>query len=635
MRVFAGLMIFLFAHVSVFAQKTLLPIADNSQAQKVVDSLNNISFHIYLGSPDSARALAEKALILSEKQKYQAGIGHSFINIGHVYWAQSYYPIALFYLNKALAVLPKDQYKLISMCYSIRGRVFADLNNYNEALKSLSSSELFAKNAPDLMAEVFNERALIYNRMGKYDIAIKNATRSLALGKIVHNDDNTAIIYARLSEIYKNINNNTVALAYSDSAYQASIAIKNNRLRAGIWVQYAEIYCQIHDYNRAISYAKKGVALADSIGVVDAIAEGYRTLIQSYEDQGDLKLAMFYQKKYNKVQDSLSAFNKKRNTELIQNYFILNKKLNDMAAAERSTLELKERMKWQKAVIFNLVLSLVVVVVTLMIIFYFYRQKRRLNVQLNQKNDALVAQNQLIEAQTANLETLNHVKDKLLAVIAHDLRSPLANLRNMVDMFEMDYLSKEELQGLMKDVNQMVKSAELTLSNLLEWAGSQIRGHNINLSQLDIFLLGVEMEQTFIHALQKKSIGFINKASTGKIVLADENHVKVVLRNLISNAIKFTDTNGHITLNAECIENKVIISVEDTGKGMTDEEIGKLFYIQTHFSQRGTQGENGAGIGLLLCKELVELNGGKLWISSSPGKGSTFYFSLPLNAEYV
>jgi signal transduction histidine kinase len=175
----------------------------------------------------------------------------------------------------------------------------------------------------------------------------------------------------------------------------------------------------------------------------------------------------------------------------------------------------------------------------------------------------------------------------------------------------------------------------MTLSNVLEWAGSNIKGRNVNASRLDIFLLGVEMELIFNHALQKKCIEFVNQASPGQSVLADENHVKVVLRNLISNAIKFTDANGQVILSSELSDDKIIICVEDNGKGMTEQEIGKLFTLQTHFSQRGTQGESGTGIGLMLCKELVELNGGKVWVESKLNKGSKFYFSLPLNAEYA
>jgi signal transduction histidine kinase len=335
------------------------------------------------------------------------------------------------------------------------------------------------------------------------------------------------------------------------------------------------------------------------------------------------------------MQDSLNTFNKNKNTELIKDYFMLNSRLNDMAAHEHNESEIKEKVKLQRVIIITLSLSLVVMVILLFVTYYFYNQKKIFSEKLNVQNEELTKQKQLIEAQTANLETLSKIKDKLLAVIAHDLRTPLANLRNISDMFDADYLSNEEVHFLMKDVNPTVKSAELTLSNLLEWAGSQMKGQSINVSQLDIFELGAEMEQTFTQALQKKNIEFQNQASPGNSVLADENHIKVVLRNLVSNAIKFTDTNGRIILKSEIEDNKIIVSVEDNGKGMTAAEISKLFIAQTHFSQRGTSGESGTGIGLLLCKELVELNGGSLWIESIPGKGSTFYFRLPMDAEYA
>ena len=160
-------------------------------------------------------------------------------------------------------------------------------------------------------------------------------------------------------------------------------------------------------------------------------------------------------------------------------------------------------------------------------------------------------------------------------------------------------MTEQEVRDLMRDINPIVKGAELTLSNLVEWAGSQIKGRNINLSNVDIFLLGVEMEQTLLHSLQKKKIEFINRAYPGQGVFADENHLKVILRNLISNAIKFTGYSGNITLTTLIENNELIISVTDSGKGMSAGEIEKLFYINTHFSSSGTQGEKGTGIGLL------------------------------------
>jgi len=637
MKISIGLILLLLVKTSVFAQSASQPASSNapSVSIKEIDYLNDVSFNIYLESPDSARALAERALIYSETAKYQAGIGRSFLNIGYVYWSQSYYPIALFYLNKALMNIPQSDQLLISGCYNIIGRTYSDLHDYEQAILNLKLAEQSAHGDPGRVAEVYSERSLICKRQGKYAEAISYARKALALNGTAHNQSNAAILYGRLSGIYTQTKQYKESLAYSDTAYMMSFATRNRRLRATTYVEYAVVYNQLHQYDKAIYYANKGGALADSIGVVDAISAAYKALISSYQNKGDVRSAITFQSRYSKMQDSLNTFNKTKNTELIQAYFALDKRLNEMASIERSNLENKARLKWQRMVIITLALSLLIVVSLLFITLYFYKQKKKLSDQLNLQNEGLIKQKQLIEVQTANLELVNKIKDKLLAVIAHDLRTPLANLRNITDMFAAEYLSNDEIHWLMKDINPMVKSAELTLSNLLEWAGNEIKGRTLNSSGVDIFLLGVEMEQVFNHALQKKNIEFVNKANPGKSVLADENHIKVVLRNLVSNAIKFTDTDGRVELTSQINEDKVVVSVKDNGKGMSSEEMDKLFDIQTHFSQRGTLGENGTGIGLLLCKELVELNGGKLWIDSAPGKGSKFSFSLPLNIEYA
>jgi len=634
MRLFWALVLLTLVQTTVFAQTAPLSSA-SIQSIKSIDSLNKLSFNIYLESPDSARGIAEKALILSEQTKYAQGIGNSFYNIGHVYWSQSYYPIALIYLNKALIYIPQSDSLLLSSCYTMIGRTYSDLKNYRVAMENFEKAIKYANGDPIRVADVYGERALVYRRQNRYNEAIAEARRALALTKKRQDASNTAILYSRLSTAYRLTGRFKEALTYSDTAYAKSFSSHNRRLRAGTDIEYAQIYNDLNDYDRAIFYAKRGLALADSLGVIDMISQSYQELISSYEGKGDLQTAMKYQKQNNQMQDSLNDFNKSRNAELIQDYFRLDKRLSDMADLERSNEQNREMVKSQRATIFTLAASLFIVMILLGVTFYFYKQTKMFSQQLNDQNEWLLKQKQLIEAQKANLEVVSGVKDKLLAVIAHDLRTPMANLRGVTEMFNMDYLTNDEVRTLMKDINPIVKSAEMTLSNLLEWAGSQIKGRNVNASRLDIFLLGVEMEQIFNHLLQKKSIEFVNHASPGQSVLADENHVKVILRNLISNAIKFTDANGHVILSSELKDDKVIICVEDNGKGMTEHEISQLFRFQTHFSQRGTQGESGTGIGLMLCKELVELNGGKVWVESKPNKGSKFYFSLPLNAEYA
>jgi len=638
MRFFVGLVLMLLIQRETFAQAPL-PLSSSYKKEaslhKTIDSLNDIAFNIYLETPDSARQIAENALLLSEKLKYKAGIGRSFLNIGYVYWSQSYYPIALFYLNKSLMNLPGNKPLFISDCFNIIARTYADLGNYKKAFDNLNRSARFTDGDPGRLAEVYSQRSYVYIHLKNYRLALSNAQLALMLNKTGKNQSNTAVLYGRLGKIYLDKKEYTTALAYVDTAYRMSLKTHNNRLRAVTFIQCASIYNQLHQFDKAIAYAKQGAHLADSIGTVEPLSSAYRSLISSYKQKGDLRQVVMSQERYNNIRDSLNAFDKLKNTELIQGYFALNTRLNNIASKEHNAIEVKAKIKSQEITIIMLTTSLLVVISILSVTYYFYKQKILIGIKLQKQNDELLKQKQLIEAQTANLETVSKIKDKLLAVIGHDLRAPLANLRNISEMFEVDYLTTEEVNWLMRDINPLIKSAELTLANLMEWAGSHIKGRGITSSRLDIFLLGVEMEQTFNHALQRKNIEFINLASPGQSVLADENHIKVVLRNLISNAIKFTDPHGFITLSSKYEESKVIIGVEDNGKGMSAEEIALLFFVQTHFSQPGTQGEKGTGIGLLLCKELVELNGGKLWITSAPGKGSKFFFSLPLNAEYA
>ncbi|MDO3644140.1 ATP-binding protein [Mucilaginibacter sp. L3T2-6] len=600
-----------------------------------IDNLNNTAYRIYLNSPDSARRLAEAALLLSEKNNYLLGKGRSYYNIGLIYWSQSYYTISLFYLNSALNNLPKHSNLYLSDCFNALGRTYADLGNYNRALINLNKSLGLAGNDIGRLAEVFSEKSYVYCALKNYPQAIADALHALALHSGIKATGDIAILNARLAGIYKSKGDLKKALYYDNIALKMSRVIGNKRLRAKIYVEYAIINNSLNKYNEAINYAQKGIALADSIGLIDAQKDGFKSLVRSFEAKNDLKQALAYQKRYSSLNDSISNASKLKTAKLIENYHDLSAKISGIKLMEVSDRENKAKIKAQTNLIIFLSASLVVLIALLFVTWYLYKQKKLLSTKLEQQHKALLDQKVLIEAQTVNLQSVNGLKDKLLAVIGHDLRTPVANMSNIIELFNDEYLSATEISDLMREIRPIIKGAELTLSNLTEWAGSQIKGKNVNSINIDVFLLGVEMEQTFTHHLQQKNIEFINSAFPGQSVLADENHIKVILRNLISNAIKFTNNSGRITLSTAMEDNSIIVSVTDTGKGMSPEEVEKLFSLNTHFSNSGTSGERGTGIGLLLCKELVELNGGKLSVSSAISKGSTFYFNLPLVGAYA
>jgi signal transduction histidine kinase len=631
-RILSPVLLLMMIHSASYAQKENAKTtpADTNSLRVYIDKHNKDAGELYVRCPDSARKMAEHALLLSEKIKYNKGIGESFLSLGHVYWSQSYYPISLFYLKSALTHIPKNENILLANCYNAIGRTYMELKNFKEAERNIELSGKYVDHDILLQGKNYSEQALLYTRTKNYDKALIASLKALTFDRTAKDDGEINIIYTRLGSIYKFKNQMSKAAAYNDSAFRMSFKTGNKRLRAKMYVEYADIYNQLKHYDQAIAAAQKGAALSDSIGLMDGISGAYRAMMFAFEQKKDLSNALIYQKKYSQALDKLNTADKIRNTELIQNYFALNTRLNEIAVMEQKAREDKARINFQNALIIILVISLAVVLLALYITWYNYKQKKQLNTKLNRQHEALLVQKDLIEGQSVNLAAVNKLKDKLLAVIGHDLRTPFANLRNIIGLFEDNSLDLEDMHGLMRKMEPVIKGGELTLNNLLEWAGSQIRGINVSPAAIDINLIGDEMTQTYNYQLLQKNIKFQNVAITGHCVKADEKHIKVVIGNLISNAIKFTDDNGTITLSSTVTNTDLVISINDTGKGIAGDQLTKLFNLNSHFTQSGTMGEVGTGIGLFLCKELVEFNGGRLWVTSVLNQGSTFSFSLPL-----
>ncbi|MFH1194660.1 MAG: ATP-binding protein [bacterium] len=231
------------------------------------------------------------------------------------------------------------------------------------------------------------------------------------------------------------------------------------------------------------------------------------------------------------------------------------------------------------------------------------------------------------------LEKMNCEKDKFFSIIAHDLRSPFQGFIGLTEIFarNIDKYSLHELSVFMNEINSKAINLFKLLKNLLEWAKMQ-RGISTfepiktNLSQFT----EQNIESIRLQA-EKKSINIINRIEDGIIVFADENMVSSTLTNLLTNAIKFTGQNGEIVIssrNAE--ENKVEVTIADTGIGIPDIILKNLFKIQEKVGRLGTEGEESTGLGLLLCREFIEKHGGKIWAGSVVGEGSKFHFTLPL-----
>lgn len=234
-----------------------------------------------------------------------------------------------------------------------------------------------------------------------------------------------------------------------------------------------------------------------------------------------------------------------------------------------------------------------------------------------------------LENTTVELKEANKVKDKIFSIVAHDLRSPLRNINSILEMYKDGDISEDEAAEFIKSLSHKVRETADMIDNLLNWAKTQINNTEAFFQEVNLLELVGNKINLFKSIAADKGISFEVDIPGSINVKADIEMLKIIFRNLINNAIKFSNTNGKIILNAVVEGNDAIVCVADNGTGIAANDIEKLFSATAHLSTYGTKNEKGTGIGLQLCKDLLAKNNGNIWVESELGKGSKFYFSIP------
>jgi signal transduction histidine kinase len=262
------------------------------------------------------------------------------------------------------------------------------------------------------------------------------------------------------------------------------------------------------------------------------------------------------------------------------------------------------------------------------------RELHRRNLEIERQKQEIDNKATLLEEQTQKLTELNQVKNKLFSVIAHDLKTPMYALRNLFYNMQQSDLPAEEIKELLPGIVSEMNYTTSLMENLLQWAKSQMVNAPIQPEPLEIQDM-IDGVFKLLHLQAKnKQIYLETRIDHPLYGYADREMVNLVLRNLLSNAIKFTPENGKITVGANEKPGIIEIFVQDTGIGMSAENIRSLFG-DAYYTTRGTNEETGTGLGLKLCKDFLEKNGGEISVTSKPGKGSTFTFTLPRYEEAV
>lgn len=246
---------------------------------------------------------------------------------------------------------------------------------------------------------------------------------------------------------------------------------------------------------------------------------------------------------------------------------------------------------------------------------------------------SLIAAKRIILQKTEELKKTIQGRDKMYSVIAHDLRSPLGSIKMVLNMFVMTMSPQmigEEQYEMLDSANKSTEELFNLLDNLLKWTKTQTGRLTVVFQDFELVKSISGVLEIFSLVSSSKNIELIFDSNEEINVRGDIDIVKTITRNLLSNAIKFSFSGSKIIIEVKKIDNMAVVSVKDFGKGMSQEEQQKLFNSETHFSKYGTNNEEGSGLGLLLCKDFATKNRGDLWLQSEEGKGSTFFFSIPL-----
>jgi signal transduction histidine kinase len=505
-----------------------------------------------------------------ESVKDTDGIANTYMKVGIINEKDFILDKALEYYNKTLDLLELKPIKSMDtiFLYNNIGIVYAKKGDIKTAL-SYFERALKGSNKPDRMGvriQTLNNLGIVFDKMGDDKKALYYFDEALRITKEKMPED-----YARLS------------------ISRSSVVAKTKP-------------------QQAIVMLKEALPMVQKLGSRDLEADIYASLMDIYEMTGNYKEAFQTMKALKGLDDSLSNIEKTKEIMNLQSVHELDKTNARLARAEEKNKSTQ--------LVRNIIIAVAIVLAAMLIVLLLqHRKTARLNAQLSKRE--------------AELQKTNDMKDKLFSIIGHDLRGPIGNIPVMLELLEDSSTTPDEHKYMVESLIAATKASTDTLDKLLYWGQAQIKG--IGMKQVNF--VASEHIQNNIQLInitaQQKQITIINNVKDNVLIHADPAHFDFIIRNLMSNAVKFTHNGGTITVNADLTQKQgiVVFTVTDTGIGIDASRLQEIFK-PLGSSTRGTADEKGTSIGLMLCKEFVNENGGEIWVNSETDNGSTFSFTL-------
>jgi signal transduction histidine kinase len=582
-------------------------------------------------NPDSAILMADQAMELARKHNFRKGIALSYLTKGVALVGKGKYPEALRCHLEALRISEELKLKgLTGNNYNNIGIVYYSMGNYVKAIEYFKKAlDIFKEYGHASMFHTLINIGDIYSKNKEYDKAMEYNRQALDISYEVKDTSSMAIILYNMGEIFYKTEQNEKALEYLNQSLAISQRIQDVEGVSYSYNLLSGIYYRQADYTESIYYAEKSIENLTTAGNKEILLEAYHALYKAYEGKKDFRKSLYYRDLEIALKEEMFSIEKEREANNLQAEYDLQRKQLEIGTLEKDKeIQQREiiREKFRKKT-YIAGITLLILITTYLVISN--RRWKKFNALLKERNAAIMAQKEKIDEQNEHLEKLNTVKNKLLSVISHDIRSPLNSLQSMIELIGDGTLTAADIQQMSKLMSEKLNVTVQLVENMLHWAKSQMDGNVLNAEHFDLQKVVEENVRLAKGHADTKRVQISAKVAAPAIAFADKATVDIVIRNLMNNAIKFSRAGDQLSLSVVDQEKFVKITVQDTGTGIPAEKQSKLFNGVTGFTTPGTSNEKGTGLGLPLCKELVEKNGGTIWFESEPGKGSSFMFTIP------
>ena len=594
----------------------------------MVASRQNAIGNIHLRYADFIQALEyyDSAVLYAEKYDNTLALARARSNVATVYYEQGSYTAALKNYLEALDIHERlNSNNDIESSYLNITNVYFRLGDYEKAREYAAKAQELSKTSGTKhnAISINTTFAMIFNEQKMYDSSLHYLEQAYDDAQVLNNSFITNLLKANIAECYTN-------MGMLDTAYKLYLEslITSRRIKDIEGVAEAKgglgrILVQQGRKFAGLKYMKEALEILQEKNMREQCMAITGRLADAYQGIGDYKNALLYYQMQNAYQDTLAKEDALKSARTIEFDYILNKKEAEIELLQKDKLIELSKLKLQRTITISAVIGLLLASLIAILVFR--------NLRLAKYNTQLILQQKSeIEQQAKELREMNNFKDVTFSVLSHDLRSPINALTGTMSLLDEGIITPEEFTEHKNELNNKLQSVNLMLDNLLQWAKSQMKGeHTLEIEKISVRMKTLRTFAVLKDAASQKDIALTTDIPENIFVHADRNQLAMVMRNLVSNAIKFTPKGGTVKIDAEQAGDHVKIMVTDSGVGMSAEQATRLFDGKPNESTHGTGGEKGTGIGLQLSYNFIVSNGGNLTVDSREGSGSTFTITLP------